>query len=231
MTRWSAVSIRLVLLLIVCLLVVPNTTTANNDASSNSGKKSISQRNASGKYTKEDSLQASVNRFNFRKTSWGMSPAEVKAGEGAEFGGYNKKDGVMIFSGQVANMPAEIAYMFADDKLIAGMYLFKVEHINSNKYLDDCSELKEMLEKKYGSPQKNETTWSSDLFKNNPQHWGTAVSMGYLSHKIGWETTSTFILLGLSGDNFKVTLHISYFQKGQLEVMQQRFRNTHTSDF
>jgi hypothetical protein len=230
MTRWGAVNIGIVLLLIASLFVVP-TTIANNDAFSNSGKKGISQRNAPGEYTKEDSYQAEANRFNFRKTAWGMSPAEVKASESAEFQGYSKKDKMMFFSGQVASMPALIGYIFADDKLNSGAYVFEGKHTNSNKYLDDFTKLEEMLVQKYGNPQKDKTTWSSDLFKDNPQHWGMAVSMGYLSHSILWETASTTILLSLSGDNFKVTLQIFYLPKGQLDILQQMSRKTNASDF
>jgi hypothetical protein len=227
MTRWGAVNIRIVPLLIVSLFVVPTTTTGNNDTFSNSGKKGISQPNASGEYAKEDSHQAGANRFGFRRTSWGMSPAEVKASESAEFQGYNKKNKMMVFSGQVASMPANIGYIFADDKLIAGSYIFEEKHTNFNKYLDDFSKLEEMLVQKYGNPQKDKTTWSSDLFKDNPQHWGIAVSMGYLSHGIQWETASTTIFLSLSGDNYEVNLRTMYIQKGQLDVLQK----TNASDF
>jgi hypothetical protein len=219
--RGAMTSIRIQLLL-VFLLVVPVTSFAKNGTTPNSNSKNVARGQTN---------EGSPKEYNFRKTSWGMSPAEVKASESAKFLEYDQKKKLMGFSGEVAGIPVDIAYLFSNNRLFAGLYMFKGKHINSNKYLEEFSKIEDMLVQKYGNPQNDQTTWSSDLFKDDPQYWGTAVSMGYLSHAIQWQTSSTTILLNLTGDNLKVRLGTLYFQNGQFDSVMEHFGTKNASDF
>ena len=133
----------------------------------------------------------------------------------------------MIFSDREAGIPVQIFYLFSDEKLVGGFYLFESRHRNSNKYLSEFSRLKTFLEKQYGSPQR-----SSDLFKDDPRYWGAALDTGILSRQVTWETPSTTILLRLDKDNSGANLAAIYVQNGRLDVVHQHLRReTSKSEF
>jgi len=88
--------------------------------------------------------------------------------------------------------------------------VFVGEHSNKNDYIRDYKNLKEILAKKYGKPWSDRTTWDNDLFKNDRSQWGLAVSIGHLSYGALWDTSKTYITLGLSGDNYEITLLAAY---------------------
>jgi len=53
-------------------------------------------------------------------------------------------------------------------------------------------------------------TWDNDLYKDDRSEWGFAVGLGHLSYGCIWETSNTYITLGLNGDNYKINLVVSY---------------------
>ncbi len=161
----------------------------------------------------------------FRNASWGMSPTEVKASESAQF---REATAVwMMFSGREADIPVQIFYLFADDKLVGGFYLFQGNHRNSKKYFADFSRVKTRLEERYGSPLR-----SSDQYNDDPRSWGASIERGISSRQVKWETASTTILLRLDKDNVEANLTAIYIQNGQLGAVQQQLRGeTSKSEF
>ena len=90
-----------------------------------------------------------------------------------------------------------------------------------NKYINDYNKLKEILTRKYGSPIKSDSRWFNDLYKNSPQHYGLAVSMGHLDFKSDWETDRTLIFLFLSGDNLEFYTGVVYTSKLHKELIDK----------
>lgn len=225
MARWGTLNTWIVQLLVISLIVVPCTATAKTSAPFSNSKNCTSNRNTSGKYAKKSPLQTSGNTCNFRKTSWGMSPAEVKATESADFFVEDWEQGqteqVAGIPAKVAGIPAEIHYVFSDDKLIRGIYSFTKKHGNLSKHLDEFSKLKKMLEQTHGKPEAEETIWSSDQYKDDPQNWGLAVQRGDLSHVIQWKTASTSIKLHIRGYDSEIIQSIVY------ESTTPRLKYTH----
>jgi hypothetical protein len=93
------------------------------------------------------------------------------------------------------------------------------QYTNKNSYIDDYMKLKEILIDKYGEPDDkwwlnnsdyNEIVWLNDLYKDDPEHWGLAISMGYLGYQNCWTINGTSIALKLSGNNYKIDLGIVY---------------------
>ena len=84
------------------------------------------------------------------------------------------------------------------------------KHTNKNLYINDYESLKEILTKKYGKPEIDKVIWKNDLFKSAKQDWGTAISIGHLEYFSSWETPTTYINLGLNGDNYKISLTLGY---------------------
>jgi len=150
--------------------------------------------------------------YDFRETKWGMSEAEVKASEKikpTEEGVYAPYDYIIIYDGTIANLNAWIGYQFIDKKLIGGGYVFTESFIDKNQYIDNFLKIKDIMTRKYGTPSEDKVVWSNDLFKDNPQDYGTAVSIGHLTYQSKWQTPTTEIIIGLKGENFKVTFAVS----------------------
>lgn len=109
-------------------------------------------------------LFAEEDKYDFRKTNWGMSKEQVKATEDKK---PDFEDNIMLsYEVMISEKDFECAYLFLEDKLYGSGYLFFGEHTNKNLYIDDYEELKEILSKEYGKPKIDKVTWKNDLFKN-----------------------------------------------------------------
>jgi hypothetical protein len=159
---------------------------------------------------------------DFRQANWGMSKNEVKAIENAELDyesddilGYNVKIGVNNFF---------CGYYFLEDKLYQAGYSYIDNHTNNNDYIVEYEKLKELLIQKYGKPEIDEVIWKNDLFKDDIQHWGVAISMGHLMYHTTWENDVTIIGMILHGDNYETSLAIGYDSK-QLKEWANNIRD------
>ena len=156
-------------------------------------------------------LFAEEAKYDFRKTNWGMSKEQVKATEDKKPDGESDIiNDVLYYKTKIGNNNFEYLYYFLEDKLYSGFYLFTGEHTNENLYIDDYEELKEILAKKYGKPIIDEVIWENDLYKDDKSEWGIAISVGDLTYWALWETPTTEICLMLRGDNYEITLGITY---------------------
>jgi hypothetical protein len=96
-------------------------------------------------------------------------------------------------------------------------YSFSLDTENKNKYIDTYFDIKSLLTKKYGKPETSESLeypYKDDY--PNGDHAGTAISVGkgnyWSSFKCNKDNKDNepYINLILSGDNYKVTLYLSY---------------------
>jgi hypothetical protein len=167
-------------------------------------------------HTENPTLEPTITSepdYDFRNTFWGMTQYEVEQAEGGTV--IEKSDDWLIFyDADVGGMSATIAYGFDNGELSNGMYMFEAEHNNGNAYIDDFTDLKDQLIDLYGQPIVYELLWTDDLFKNDPQNYGVAVSYGHLSYLATWETESTQLTLHLHGDNHDTSLTLIYGQVG-----------------
>jgi hypothetical protein len=169
----------------------------------------------------------SNDKYDFRKTNWGMSKEQVKATEDKK--PYYEADTVLGYKVTISEKDFRCIYSFLEDKLYNSGYFFTGEHTNKNLYIDDYKELKEILTKKYGKPKTDiPELWMNDLFKDDKSHWGMAVSVGHLAYGASWETSTTKISLMLSGDNYKIKLVLSYTSK-ELEEWVKQIKEKETS--
>ena len=149
------------------------------------------------------------SQYDFRKTSWGMTREQVLASETEEFIARDK-DRELTYKGSVNDLDCRIIYVFAYDTLVKARYSISEEHANKNEYITDYEKLKEILNKKYGNPVKDRTTWLSNIYKDNVKDWGLAVSLGQLVYFTEWDTESTQIWLMLQGDNHEIKFSVEY---------------------
>jgi hypothetical protein len=60
---------------------------------------------------------------------------------------------------------------------------------------------------------RKEIDWKDNLYRDDKNNWGLAISTGDLSYGLIWETPTTDIELILDGNNYEVNLRIRYFSK------------------
>jgi hypothetical protein len=149
------------------------------------------------------------SQYDFRKTTWGMTKEQVLASETAELVTQDK-DRSLTYKGSVNDLDCRIIYVFAYDTLVKARYSIIEEHANKNEYITDFEKLKELLNKKYGDPAKERTTWLSNIYKDNSRDWGLAISLGQLVYFTEWDTESTQIWLMLHGDNHEIQFSVEY---------------------
>jgi hypothetical protein len=145
---------------------------------------------------------------DFRSAHWGDSAAAVKSYESAKL--LEAAADGLAYDGETAGLKASILYQFVDDKLVSGGYVFNGRHVNTNLFINEYTALQGLLKEKYGAPKAEKMVWHSDLFRNDPAQWGTAVASGALTYFSAWETPETKITLVLTGDNFKVNFGLQY---------------------
>lgn len=166
--------------------------------------------------------------FDFRKTRWGMSRSEVLAAEE-----YDLHEGEKVFTSkthhQLADFDAVIGYVFTDDRLVRAGYIIDEKHTNRNDHIHDYTTLKKLLTKKYGEPIEDEVLWFNDLYRDDVEQWGTAVSIGHLNFYSQWDLEETMIMLLLTGENFDTNHKIEYKSK-KLAAVEQEARESSVMD-
>jgi hypothetical protein len=155
--------------------------------------------------------QQNKSQFDFRQTKWGMSKEEVIKSEKLDL--IINQDNNLLFSTSIINKNCILFYSFKDNKLESGGYLFQVEHTNLNDYIYDYIDIKKLLVQKYNKPTIDSVNWKNNLYQDSPQDWGVAISIGHLNIQSFWENSNTKIMIGLSGDNFKINLGLIYSSK------------------
>lgn len=179
----------------------------------------------------KDSTKLSQSRdsTDFRKARWGMSKIKAKKSETAKL--YSEEKDIIIYQSKVAGLDCMIGYVFADDKLVRGRYVFILQHTNKNDFIDDYKSIKETISEKYGTPKQDETVWKNLLYADDIEKYGFAVSMGHLYYYAAWETPTTEIDLELSGDNFEIKLLVEYTSIKLKSLAERAKKNKKSSDF
>ena len=168
-------------------------------------------------------------QYDFRKTNWGMSREQVKATEDKEPD--YKKDNLLIYNVKINGENCYCFYDFLENILYNAAYEFLEEHTNKNDYINDYEDLKNILIEKYDKLIIDKIEWKDDLYKDDKSEWGMAISVGDLKYYSFWETPTTIIGLMLSGDNYEITLTLSYRSKKLKEWVEQKELEKAKEDF
>ncbi len=145
---------------------------------------------------------------DFRDADWGMSKQQVRAIEDGEPIG--ESDRTLAYQVTLAGLSCIGVFAFNnDDELYAGSYEFNETHTNRNDHIDEFKQLDGLLEEKYKLNRQG-TNWMNELYRDDPQRWGIAVSLGHVVFASQWENESTTVLHFLSGGNFEIKHGLTY---------------------
>ena len=216
---------------LLLLLLPSGPAVAELTAVTEEGREVILSDNGTWKYHTPPKNTSS--KFHFRKTQWGMSPAEVQASEGnlSPVSTEAKPDtsDILRFKDTVAGLEVLIDYVFIEEKLVRARYRFQESHINKNLYIDDFTVVSDAISTKYSKPQNSVRLWLNDLYKKSYQEWGNAVSAGHLTMADQWETADTAISVILRGVNNRIEMFVDYKSKA-LAGLRKRDKNTQFQD-
>ena len=147
--------------------------------------------------------------FTFRSTTWGMSKEQVESIETKELV-YEDENLLLFYSDTLSGMNSVILYLFDNNKLIGSGYLVDEVFTDPNRYINEYTKLQTLLSTLYGKKVVDEVTWYDDLYKNDSQKWGLALSNGDLEMISGWESGNTKVTLVLTGQNNEINLGLLY---------------------
>ncbi len=163
--------------------------------------------------------QADTRASHFRGVAWGSSAAKVKTTETAPLAFEDQR--AMGFQTELAGMPCRVYYIFVADQFVRGKYAFAVEHSNPNAFLHDYGILKDLLRHKYGPAREDRELWLNDLYKDDRDEWGFAISIGHLAYYAIWQSGEVSVSLYLNGDNHQISLGIDYEHTSYSKLEQE----------
>lgn len=170
---------------------------------------------------------------DFRKSHWGDSYGEVVESEQLDIFTEADRSGIKIlaYKTDVGGLNATMVYLFAADKLYTAKYIFIEKHTNKNDYINNYNTIKQILTNKYGTPAEDETLWRNNLFKDEPEQYGTALSIGHLVYYSSWNLEKTEISLFINGDNFEVSHTLEYASKEFVDLSDKAKKNSQEGVF
>ncbi|QDG51132.1 hypothetical protein FIV42_10410 [Persicimonas caeni] len=171
--------------------------------------------------TAEEPAPPTSEDTHFRDARWGMSRQQVKQLEDED--PIAEEELIVGYVDQLLGLKAGVYYVFIDNQLVRGVYGIIEDHTNDNEYIADYEDLKEALTRKYGEPEQDQVIWKSNTYRDHPDHWGMAVSMGDLTYLSTWAQSETDITLSLTGDNFESHLQVQYTSQ-ELEHLIEEYR-------
>lgn len=172
--------------------------------------------------------------YNFRKTKWGMSPAEVKLtekGKPVNEGPLPPYDLAVSYTGTFEGSDTETGYLFNADKLVLAGYAFTDRHSDNNLYIKDYEKIKGVLTEKYGLPAQDEQIWSDETYKDKPEEYGTAAALGHLVMQSSWTSPGTQIFLTLQGRDNNISLSALYYSAELNPLVIERKIRQEAEDF
>ena len=161
-----------------------------------------------GEATEESNTIAPATTVSFRKATWGMTIAEVKAIE--ESTPSEESTTSLTYKDRVGGLEASVVYSFAQDCLVSGGYVFEVKHTNNNDFIQDYERIEAVLAEKYGSPMDEKVYWKQTLYKSDREKWGFAISLGHLMYYSIRQTQDTKLMHSLQGENYQITHIVGY---------------------
>ncbi len=142
---------------------------------------------------------------------WGMKSADLTRLIGDPVGVQSLAGGkVLRYNRSVMERDCRIEYIFFRDRLEKTRYVFLQDHLQHSLYIEDFHQLNTQFTRQYGAPAEESKLWHEATWKDDPNRWGQAVSLGHLSYRTCWRMDQTEVILSLAGSDSQVSLELLY---------------------
>lgn len=166
---------------------------------------------------------------SFRSFEWGTHIDEIKKNETLQPSNI-ELDNALIFEGQVGGLKAFVMFIFLEDSLVRGKYVFDETHSNKTDFILDFKKVAKKLAENY-AVVKEEVFWRNDLYKDNPEQYGFAVSLGHLVYYNEYMAAGTEIVTALTGENYKISHAVEYVSTKYKPKVEAAEKKKATNDF
>jgi len=144
-----------------------------------------------------------------------MTQEEVKQAEELEL--MEEESNYLGYRTTLADLKCNILYIFTNNTLTRTKYWFIAEHSNENDYISDYNKIQKLLKNKYGEPEEDQEYWKNNLYKDDYDQWGLAISIGHLVYYCEWDSPETIVQHGLYGENYSISHAIEYKGKEYID--------------
>lgn len=135
---------------------------------------------------------ADGSKFDFRKTSWGMTQAQVLKSE--EIPVHDSSDKKIMYHSVLSQKDVEIEYFFTNGKLTKASYTVNEGYYDPAKNYDDFYMFEKILKNHYGEPKTAEKIGVGTESIRKSLSEPVAMSLGYLILKSTWELKKSSLL-------------------------------------
>jgi len=167
---------------------------------------------------------------DFRKSTWGMTQAQVMATEPERPAEVSQSSGETVLKYDAPGAPeleGRLIYFFAENKLVRAKYISSAHHSDLNDFIADYRAAEPALEK-YGKPSSEKAVWEDDSLQQeklsyldqdralasdilpSDQYAGLSVSLGYLKLFTVRANSRTKLVHALTGGDHRITHQIEY---------------------
>lgn len=145
---------------------------------------------------------------DFRNACWGDSIEDVKKYETAEF--FGEDTDMLVYTGSLVGTSVEIIYMFENNKLFGCKYSCSSNYTSGGQYINAYNAWLEALTEKYGEPTETGIIQNEKQDLIDAAGESKALEYGYTAYASFWDMERTNISLGLTSENFEVSLGLYY---------------------
>jgi hypothetical protein len=192
-------------------------TYADEEAITLSGKRVILKKDGTWEYKKV----RDVNEVMFRGIPWGQEARLIKKSI-SEKPLYDD-DRVLSYKDNLGGLNTQYVFFLANGRFVRGRYIFTDSHTNNNLFMTDFEKIDKILKEKYGDPKEHKENWLNDLYKDDFERWGLAISMGHLFIFSEWTKGNVSIYHSLHGDNFEI-YHILEYQQRNMQDLEDALK-------
>ncbi|MCX6232282.1 MAG: DUF4468 domain-containing protein [Bacteroidetes bacterium] len=168
-----------------------------------------------------------------RNVNWGMSKEQVKEKENlTNISIKNETINEINAKLIISSYSCAVFYDFYNNKLVSISMIFDIDHTNKNLFVNDYNDIKKSLISKYGEPKYDKIDWSNELFKDDVNYIGLAISREDVKYNCTWYTEKSKIYLLMSGNEDKnITIGLIYFDLKDIDRLKKINEEKNKNDF
>ena len=141
---------------------------------------------------------------DFRGNDWGAPPDVVKANEKLVLASGTAEE--LVYAVVIGRMAGEVHYRFGPQGLYRAIIVSTQAHENALDYIGDYVKLHEIVSRAHGVPIVDETRFSDESKRSDPDAWPEALKTGVMVVEAKWIRPRTSVVLRLGGSQGVVSL-------------------------